>query len=155
MFGMVIERVLITDMAKVSGATDKKIVTVGTTRILCESAAMLQQPYRNLWPSLLQALIQMVELPPDENLLEADFAAHNDDNDDGSYQAAFSQLTFAQPQQTDLLADVADPLQALLTGLSAFNKANAGEITQLVGVMTADHQGVLQGYCGKYGVQLI
>lgn len=153
MFGMVIERVLLTDMAKVSGARDKKIVTVGTTRILCDSATMLQQPYRNLWPSLLQALIQMVELPPDENLLEADFVAH-DEADDG-YQAAFSQLTYAQPQQTDLLADVPDPLQALLAGLATFNKANAGEIGQLVAAMAPDHQGVLQGYCSKYGVQLV
>lgn len=156
MFGMVIERVLLTDMAKVSGERDKKIVTVGTARILCESAAMVAQPYRNYWPSLLQALIQMVELPPDENLLEGDFAAGGagDDGDEG-YQAAFSQLTFAQPKLADLLADVPDPLQSLLGGLTAFDKRNAGDLAQLIGAMSADHQKVVQGYCTKYGVQLV
>lgn len=153
MFGMVVERVLLTDMAKVSGESDKKIVVVGMARILCEAVDMQAQPYRNYWPQLLQALIQMVELPPDENLLEADLGA-NDEGDDG-YQAAFSQLTFAQPKQADLLADVPDALQSLLGGLATFAKQQPGEIAQLVGAMSADHQKVLQGYGTKYGVQLV
>lgn len=154
MFGMVIERVFLSDMAKVSNERDKKYVTVGVARVLCESTSMTSQPYRGLWPLLLQSLIQMLELPPDEQLLDADFVLA-DEGEDG-YQAAFSQLAYAQPNQSDLMGvDISDPLKSLVGGLAGFEKAHPGELGQLVNAMSGDHQKVLQGYATKYGMQLL
>lgn len=116
MFGMVIERVFLSDMAKVSNERDKKYVTVGVARVLCECTSMTAQPYRGMWPLLLQSLIQMVELPPDEQLLDADFVLA-DEGEDG-YQAAFSQLAYAQPNQADVMGvDISDPIKSLVGGL--------------------------------------
>jgi exportin-2 (importin alpha re-exporter) len=54
MFGMVVERVFVTDMNKVSGELDQKIVVVGATKLLCDCPAMLAQPYIKFWALLLQ-----------------------------------------------------------------------------------------------------
>ena len=54
MFGMVCQRVFVTDMNKVSGEIDRKIVAVGISKILCETPQLLTQPYVNNWRPLLQ-----------------------------------------------------------------------------------------------------
>lgn len=148
---MVVERILITDMAKVSGERDRKIVTLGMTRILCECPSMLNQPYLNYWPVLLQTLIQIFELPPDENLLEGDLLAA--DNETG-YQAAFSQLSYAQPIQQDPFPEIADAKKYLLENLVKLSTSSQ-TISGLVRQMPADHQQALEKYCAQYGLRIV
>lgn len=151
MFGMVVERILITDMAKVSGERDRKIVTIGVTRILCECPTMLQQPYLSFWPVLLQTLIQIFELPPDDNLLEGDLLAA--DNETG-YQAAFSQLNYAQPLQQDPFSEIGDARKYLLDQLVKLGTVHASTIAGCVRQMPADHQQALEKYSAQYGVRI-
>uniref|UniRef100_A0A1A9X3E6 Exportin-2 C-terminal domain-containing protein n=1 Tax=Glossina brevipalpis TaxID=37001 RepID=A0A1A9X3E6_9MUSC len=68
MFGMVIERVFISDMTKVTNELERKIVAVGVSKILIECRAMLSQPYLQYWSKLLPSLIDS----PDETILESD-----------------------------------------------------------------------------------
>jgi len=49
MFGMVVEKLLMADLQKVSGNIDRKICAVGVTKILTEAPAMLQADYVKLW----------------------------------------------------------------------------------------------------------
>jgi exportin-2 (importin alpha re-exporter) len=49
MFGMVVEKLLIADLQKVSGNTNRKICAVGMTKVLTEAPAMLQSDYVKLW----------------------------------------------------------------------------------------------------------
>lgn len=152
MFGMVVERILITDMAKVSGERDRKIVTLGMTRILCECPSMLSPPYLNYWPVLLQTLIQIFELPPDDNLLEGDLLAA--DNETG-YQAAFSQLSFAQPVHQDPFPEIVDAKKYLLETLVKLSTSHSPTIAGLVRQMPADHQQALDKYCSQYGLRIV
>lgn len=49
MFGMVLEKIVIPEVQKVSGAVEKKICAVGITKILTESPAMMDTEYTKLW----------------------------------------------------------------------------------------------------------
>jgi len=49
MFGMVVEKLLMTDLQKVSGNVDRKICAVGITKVLTEAPVMLQADYVKLW----------------------------------------------------------------------------------------------------------
>lgn len=49
MFGMVLERLLIVDMQKISGVVERKITAVGVTKILCECPQLIDGPYSRLW----------------------------------------------------------------------------------------------------------
>ena len=67
MFGMVVEKLFVADLQKVSGTSEKKICAAGVTRILTESPVMIGQ-YEHLWAKLLQALIGLFELPEDDSV---------------------------------------------------------------------------------------
>ena len=49
MFGMVLEKLYIADLQKVSGQQEKKICAVGVTKVLTEAPAMLQGNYEKMW----------------------------------------------------------------------------------------------------------
>lgn len=48
LFGMVIEKLFIAEVQKVSGSTERKICAVGMTKILCEAPVMLTD-YQAMW----------------------------------------------------------------------------------------------------------
>lgn len=49
MFGMVLEKIVIPEVQKVSGPVEKKICAVGITKILTECPAMMDTEYTKLW----------------------------------------------------------------------------------------------------------
>eukprot|EP00112_Aurelia_sp_Birch-Aquarium-sp1_P013550 Seg2879.1 transcript_id=Seg2879.1/GoldUCD/mRNA.D3Y31 product=Exportin-2 protein_id=Seg2879.1/GoldUCD/D3Y31 len=67
LFGMVVEKLFILDLQKVTGPIEKKICAVGVTKILTEAPDMLTT-YLTFWPKLLQALIGLFELPEDDSI---------------------------------------------------------------------------------------
>lgn len=152
MFGMVIERVFIPDMSKVSSEMDRKIVAVGISKVLTQCPAMLTMPYLNLWPRLLQALVELFELPPDESALDGDNFIEVDDAP--GYQVAFSQLNFAQPKKEDFLAEVTDSRKFLAESLGKLSQSRPGEIPALVAQIGDDHKLALQKYCAQANVQI-
>lgn len=61
MFGMVLEKVIIADLPKVTDVADRKICAVGVTKILTEAPEMLQPNYVTFW--LVTALLCNYEVP--------------------------------------------------------------------------------------------
>lgn len=153
MFGMVIERVLVTDLARVAGGIDKRIVAVGVTKILCDCPAMLVPPYRNLWSTLLQALIASFELPPDDTTLEGDDFVEPDVG--GGYQAAYSQLNYGKLKVIDPLPEVQNGRNYLVEALATLSRSRPGDIPTLIAALPADHQQALQKYCAQAGIQIV
>lgn len=153
MFGMVLERVLLPDMAKVVGELDRKIVGIGISKMLCECPAMLNQ-YRNNWTPLLQTLIGLFELPPETGHFEADLLADNEDGAIG-YQAAYSQLVYAQTKNPDPFADITDNRKYLAQQLAKLSQSRPGDIPTLISALHPDHKQALQKYCAQSGVQIV
>lgn len=48
MFGMVVEKLFIADLQKVSGTSEKKICAAGVTKVLTEAPVMIAE-YGELW----------------------------------------------------------------------------------------------------------
>lgn len=153
MFGMVIERVLITDLTRVAGDVDKKIVAVGVTKMLCECPAMLVPPYRNYWATLLQALITSYEMPPDETALEGDDFVEIENV--MGYQAAYSQLNYAKLKVIDPIPEVQDNRKYLAENMAKLSTTRPGDIPTLISALPADHQQALQKYCAQSGTQIV
>ena len=57
MFGMVIERLVVLEVQKVSGLTEKKICAVGMIKLLTETPAMITGHYSKYWIPVLTALV--------------------------------------------------------------------------------------------------
>lgn len=54
MFGMVLEKLFIPELQKISGNIEKKIVACGISKLLCECQELYTGKYQNYWPQLLQ-----------------------------------------------------------------------------------------------------
>ena len=46
---MVLERLLIADMQKISGTVERKIAAVGVTRLLCDCPPLMNGAYARFW----------------------------------------------------------------------------------------------------------
>ncbi|KAH8308305.1 hypothetical protein KR059_010228 [Drosophila kikkawai] len=155
MFGMLLERVFITDMGKVLKDLDRKMVAVGVTKLLTETPEMFQPQYASFWPRLLHSLIDLFERSPDQlPAFDGGEAAAGPDDADGGYQVAFAQLSNAQPKQHDHLADITDARQFLATSLSKFSQTRVGELPNLLTPLEPEYKQVLQKYCDQAGVRI-
>lgn len=153
MFGMVIERILVSDLTRAAGDIEKKIVAVGITNLLCECPPMLNMPYRNYWAKLLETLITSFEMPPDESALEGDQFIEIENA--SGYQAAYSQLNYAKLKTIDPLAEIPDGRKYLVERLGKLSVTRPGDLPTLISALPADHQQALQKYCTQNGVQIV
>ncbi|KAH8377436.1 hypothetical protein KR093_005442 [Drosophila rubida] len=159
MFGMLLERVLVPEVSKVGKELERKMVAVGITKMLTECPEILSGQYASYWPQLLQALINMVEHPPEKlPYVDPEAAGAGGDATAGvvdaepGYQAAFSQLTFAQPKQVDHLAEVNDARQYLASALA--NLSQRSPLANLLSPLAAESKEALQKYCDQAGVRI-
>lgn len=99
---MVVERIFITDLQKVSGEIERKVTAVGISNLLIDCPAMLEAPYDSYYPRLLATLVEFFELPQDQSVLPEDNMFPELDDTIG-YQAGYSQLICAKNPQKDPL----------------------------------------------------
>ncbi|XP_012275464.1 exportin-2 isoform X2 [Orussus abietinus] len=148
MFGMVIERVLITDLQKISGEIERKVTAVGISNLLIECPAMLESPYNSYYPRLLATLIEFFELPQDESVLPEDQLFPEIDDTSG-YQAAYSQLIFARNPKKDPLPAVGDVRLHLAQGLG---RLSPGQLPGLLGQIPEPNANHLRSYLQTAGI---
>jgi len=99
---MVVERVFITDLQKIAGEIERKVVAVGISNLLIDCPAMLEAPYNVFYPRLLTTLVEFFELPQDQSLLPEDDVFPQFDDTVG-YQVGYSQLVCARNPRKDPL----------------------------------------------------
>lgn len=112
MFGMVLERVLIADLQKVSGDIEKKVTAIGISNLLIDCPSMLESPYNSYYPRLLATLIEFFELPQDQTTVPEDDMFPEIDDTSG-YQIGYSQLVCAKNPPKD-------PLQGITTTIFCY-----------------------------------
>uniref|UniRef100_A0A3Q3F9K2 Exportin-2 n=1 Tax=Labrus bergylta TaxID=56723 RepID=A0A3Q3F9K2_9LABR len=155
MFGMVLEKIIIPEVQKVSGPVEKKICAVGITKILTECPSMMDTEYTKLWTPLLQALIGLFELPEDDSIPDDEHFI--DIEDTPGYQTAFSQLAFAGKKEHDPIGDaVGNPKILLAQSLHKLSTACPGRVpSMLTTSLNAEALQYLQGYLQAATVQLV
>ena len=146
LFQMVVERLFIPDVQKVSGPLERKICAVGMTKLLTETPAMLTEPYVSLWALLLQALISLFELPEDDSLPDDEHFIEIEDTP--GYQTAYSQLIFAGTKEHDPFgAVVQDAKTHLAQSLLKLSSQHPGKLQGMISSgLSTDAAQFLQSY---------
>ncbi|KAM9372228.1 exportin-2 isoform 1-T1 [Phaethornis superciliosus] len=154
MFGMVLEKIIIPEIQKVSGQVEKKICAVGITKILTECPPMMDTEYTKLWIPLLQALIGLFELPEDDTIPDEEHFI--DIEDTPGYQTAFSQLAFAGKKEHDPVGQmVNNPRIHLAQSLHKLSTACPGRVPSMLSTsLNAEALQYLQGYLQAASVTL-
>ncbi|KAM5246124.1 exportin-2 isoform 2-T2 [Ctenodactylus gundi] len=155
MFGMVLEKIIIPEIQKVSGNVEKKICAVGMTKLLAECPPMVDTEYTKLWTPLLQSLIGLFELPEDDTTPDEEHFI--DVEDTPGYQTAFSQLVFAGKKEHDPVGQmVNNPKIHLAQSLHKLSTACPGRVPSMVSTsLDAEALQYLQGYLQAASVTLL
>jgi exportin-2 (importin alpha re-exporter) len=131
LFGMVIEKLFVSDVQRVSGHIERKICAVGMTKVLTEADTLLSEDYSKLWVQLLQALVQLFELPEDDSVPDDEHFIEIEDTP--GYQAAYSQLIFAGKQERDPFeSEYENPKAYLAKSLHKLSLNHQGKLTPLL-----------------------
>ncbi|XP_076259837.1 chromosome segregation 1 [Rhynchophorus ferrugineus] len=153
MFGMVLEKLFITETQKVTGQIERKIVACGLTKLLCESPEMYTGKYAKYWHQVLLALLMFFELPPDETTFPDDHFIEVDDTP--AYQTSNAKLNFANANKEDPVSGLGEPRQFLVQSLAALGNSQPGRLPSVIANTTPQTQTILQTYLSKFGVQLV
>ncbi|XP_052087731.1 exportin-2-like isoform X2 [Mytilus californianus] len=150
MFGMVIEKLFLQDLQKVSGSLERKICAVGVTNVLTESSLMFST-YNAMWAQFLQGLISLIELPEDTNVPDDEHFIEIEDTP--GYQTAYSQLAFAGKKEHDPVSEVTDVKINLARQLAKLSAAHPGKVLALISAgLQAEAQTFVQQYLATAGV---
>ncbi|XP_022913677.2 exportin-2 [Onthophagus taurus] len=153
MFGMVLEKLFITELQKVSGVIERKVVACGIIKLLCECPQMYTGSYEKYWPQLLQALICFFEMPRDESTFPDDHFIELDDTP--TFQTASAKLNFANNAKLDPLQAISEPRQFLAQSLGTLGSSQPGRLPVLVNSINKQSLTILEGYLAKFSVQLV
>lgn len=155
MFGMVLEKLLIPELDKISDQVERKICTVGITKILTEVPALSQGDYTQFWPTLLHSLIHLTALPPAKDKGEGttgEFLLQSPE--DSGFKAAYSQLSFAEKKTFDPCPDVADVKVYVAKSLNALFCSNPNTRNLIKNGIPEEMLAVLQQYFQLSGIQI-
>ncbi len=146
LFLMVLERLYIPDVQKVSGYTDRRICAIGITKILTETPEILAEPFVQKWSPLLQSLISLFELPEDETIPDDEHFIEVEDTP--GYQTAFSQLVFAGVKEHNPFGDLlTNPKAHLAQSLHKLSSQHPGRLQGMIqSGLSGDATQVLQTY---------
>jgi len=139
-----LERLMISDVQKVSGSIERKICAVGITRLLCDSEIVFKGDYAKFWVPLLQALIELLELPEDDSIPDDEHFI--DVEETPGYQTAYSQLLYANRKEVDPCAQVTDLRLNLIQSIYQLSMANPGKLQEYISKMSPIPQSYLQTY---------
>lgn len=116
MFGMVVEKLFIAEIQKISGRVERKLVSVGMTRLLVDCVSLTDGALSAFWPRLLEAVIAVFELPVEDEQIQEELQLELEEN--VGYQTTYCKLMFAPAPQVDIFAgQVADPRLFLASSL--------------------------------------
>ncbi|XP_003485641.1 exportin-2 [Bombus impatiens] len=148
MFGMVVERVLIADMQKVSGDIERKVTAVGMSNLLIDCPMILERPYNTYYPRLLATLVEFFELPQDQTTLSEDNIFPETEDTPG-YQVGYSQLLCGKNPPKDPLEAIGDVRLHLAQGLARLSPRQLLSILDQIPEPNANH---LRGYLQTVGI---
>ncbi len=151
MFAMVLERLYVVDLQKVSGNTERKICAVGLTKILCECQFLLSNEQQcKLWIGLLETLVGLFELPEDTTTADDDHFI--DVEDTPSYQGGYNQLQSASKRDTDpFRGEIPNAKTYLAKSIESLSVSIPNKIPQLLAQLTPQSQQFLQVYLNEAG----
>ncbi|XP_034952194.1 exportin-2 [Chelonus insularis] len=150
MFGMVLERVILTDLQKVSGEIERKVAAVGISNLLIDGHTMVESPYNVYYPKILACLIEFFELPQDHAINNEDQFLNEIDENPG-YQAAYSQLICAKNPKKDPLEGIGDVRLHLAQGLG---KLPSGQLAGIFQQLPEPNALLLKNYLQRAGINI-
>lgn len=152
MFSMVLERLLLPDLQKVSGDVDKKICAIGLIN-LSTDPIMYTGNYTGQWGAVLEAVVKLLECPEDSSLPAGEHFIEVEDIP--AFQGSSARLIHARRGEIDpLKGQVENPRVYLAQRLSQLSQAHPGTLQSRLAQLNQEAQTHVLNYLQLAGCNL-
>uniref|UniRef100_A0A6G1S494 Exportin-2 n=1 Tax=Aceria tosichella TaxID=561515 RepID=A0A6G1S494_9ACAR len=151
-FGMVLEKLYLADVKKVTGQSERRICVCGLIRIIAQLPLIENGSYNHVWSQLLLVLLEIFELPQE---VVADEDDHfKDITESLDFQAQYSKLNYASRKRDDLTKDVGDLKVLLATSLANLSSKLPGFVPRMLGGLDPAAAACVMSYCQAANVTI-
>ncbi|XP_031504230.1 exportin-2 [Nymphaea colorata] len=155
-FGVILEQFWIPNLKLITGSIEVKLCLVASTRLLCESPSLLQDspPILVLWGKMLDSIVTLLSRPEQERV--EDEPEVPDIGEAVGYTASFVNLYNAGKKEEDLVKDVKDPKEYVITSLARLSALSPGKYPAIIqGSLDSANQAALLQLCGMYNCSIV
>lgn len=152
MFTMVIERLILPDLQKVSGEVERKLCAVGLSNLVSEPI-IFSGIYSSHWNALLETLVKLLECPEDSSLPSGEHFIEVEDIP--AYQGSSARLVYAARGDMDpLKGQVENSRVYLAQRLSQLSQTHPGTVQPRLALTSQEVQAHIINYLQMAGCSL-
>ncbi|GFY93580.1 cellular apoptosis susceptibility protein, putative / importin-alpha re-exporter [Actinidia rufa] len=153
-FLVILEQFWIPNLKMITGSIELKLTSVASTRLICESQALLDPAASRHWGKMLDSIVTLLSRPEQDRVEEEpdvpDFA------DNVGYGATFVHLYNAGKKEEDPLRDIRDPKQFLVASLANLSALSPGRYPQVISEnLDPANQAALLQLCSSYNFTIV
>ncbi|CAL5351932.1 unnamed protein product [Camellia sinensis] len=152
-FLVILEQFWIPNLKLIIGTIEIKLTSIASTRLICESPALLDPAASRLWGKMVDSIVTLLSRPQQDRIEEEPEVP--DFGDNVGYGATFVQLYNAGKKEEDPLRDIKDPKQFLVASLANLSARSPGKYPQIISenVDPANQTALLQ-LCSSYNLSI-
>ncbi|KAI3519937.1 hypothetical protein L1887_09157 [Cichorium endivia] len=149
-FDVILSEVWIPNLKTINGYTEVKLCAVASTKLLCESALLLDPAAEELWVKLLDAIVTLLSRPEEERVEDDDF-------DFGGYEdATFVRLRNVGKKEEDPLKEIKDPKQFFVGFPAKISSEFHGSFPQVIMTcLSPPNRAALVELCNSYNIVIM
>lgn len=154
LFGQILDHFWIPNLKLITGSIELKLTAVASTRLICESPALLDPTASERWVKMLDSIVILLSRPEQDRV--EDEGDVPDFGETAGYGAAFVKLHNAGKKEEDPLKEIRDPKQYLVESLARLSALSPGRFPQIISAnLDAANQTALLQLCSLYSLSIV
>ncbi|XP_011023163.1 PREDICTED: exportin-2-like [Populus euphratica] len=153
-FLVILEQFWIPNLKLITGPIEVKLVSVASTRLICESLTLLDAGAVRNWGKMLDSIVTLLSRPEEDRV--GDEPEMPDIAENTGYTVAFVNLYNAGKREEDPLKDIKDPREFLATSLAKLSALSPGRFPQIISEnLDPANQAALHQICSTYNCPVV
>ncbi|KAJ6686422.1 EXPORTIN-2 [Salix purpurea] len=153
-FSVILEQFWIPNLKLITGPIEVKLVSVASTRLICESLTLSDAGAARHWGKMLDSIVTLLSRPEEDRV--GDEPEMPDITENTGYTVAFVNLYNAGRKEEDPLKDIKDPREFLATSLAKLSALSPGRFPQIISEnLDPANQAALHQICSAYNCPVV
>ncbi|KAL3604227.1 hypothetical protein D5086_005086, partial [Populus alba] len=153
-FLVILEQFWIPNLKLITGPIEVKLVSVASTRLICEFLTLLDAGAVRNWGKMLDSIVTLLSRPEEDRV--GDEPEMPDIAENTGYTVAFVNLYNAGKKEEDPLKDIKDPREFLATSLAKLSALSPGRFPQIISEnLDPANQAALHQICSTYNCPVV
>ncbi|KAI3721311.1 hypothetical protein L2E82_32320 [Cichorium intybus] len=156
LFHVILGEFWIPNLKTITGYTEIKLSAVASTKLLCESAVLLDPAAEELWGKLLDAVVTLLSLPEEERVVDDEFDFDFDFDFGGYEEATFVGLHNVGKKAEDPLKEIEDPRRFFVGFPANISSQFHGRFPLVImRCLSVANQAALVKLCNSYNIAIV